>query len=157
KLGIASLDTWTAIMLWVRNVLLNWLVFLPALVLLAMVPGLYQSLLIAASSWDATCGLMVLAIGWVCLAVSSWAACRYLPAHELGLMDFRRTRRVVNLTVFPAFAWAFLLPFVMINRALDYMLTGEAVPLALLAWAAMLLGYLFAWGGADKDDRPLFS
>jgi predicted acylesterase/phospholipase RssA len=32
KTGITSADAWTGILLWVRNVLLNWTVFIPALV-----------------------------------------------------------------------------------------------------------------------------
>jgi len=32
KTGITSADTWTGILLWVRNVLLNWTVFIPALI-----------------------------------------------------------------------------------------------------------------------------
>ena len=45
--GFGSSDTWSAIVLWLRNVLLNWLVFAPVLLALAIVPLLYRELL-----WD---------------------------------------------------------------------------------------------------------
>ena len=45
--GFGSSDTWSAIVLWTRNVLLNWLVFGPVLLAVAIVPLLYRELL-----WD---------------------------------------------------------------------------------------------------------
>ena len=38
KTGITSADTWTGILLWVRNVLLNWTVFIPALIFAVLAP-----------------------------------------------------------------------------------------------------------------------
>ena len=43
NLGAFSPDTWAGIVLWLRNVLINWLIFLPALVALAQVPRLYAA------------------------------------------------------------------------------------------------------------------
>src|SRR5215472_17317954 len=45
KTGITSADTWTGILLWVRNVLLNWTVFIPALVFAVLAPNLYLAVL----------------------------------------------------------------------------------------------------------------
>ena len=49
--GFGPSDTWSAIVLWLRNVLLNWLVFGPILLALAIVPLLYRELL-----WDVASG-----------------------------------------------------------------------------------------------------
>src|SRR6202049_1159176 len=46
KTGITSADTWTGILLWVRNVLLNWTVFIPALIFAVLAPTLYLALMI---------------------------------------------------------------------------------------------------------------
>ena len=52
KTGITSADTWTGILLWVRNVLLNWTVFIPALIFAVLVPNLYLALM----TWFAELG-----------------------------------------------------------------------------------------------------
>src|SRR4029077_4845983 len=45
KTGITSGDTWAGILLWVRNVLLNWTVFIPALIFAVLAPNLYLAVL----------------------------------------------------------------------------------------------------------------
>src|SRR6266481_93722 len=45
KTGLTSADTWTGILLWVRNVLLNWTVFIPALIFVVLAPNLYLALM----------------------------------------------------------------------------------------------------------------
>ena len=61
--GFGSSDTWSAIVLWLRNVLLNWLVFAPVLLALAIVPRLYRELLWNVSPfWGAAALLVGLAL-----------------------------------------------------------------------------------------------
>jgi hypothetical protein len=43
--GLASPDTWTGILLWLRNVLINWMIFLPALFALTLAPIFYSDLI----------------------------------------------------------------------------------------------------------------
>ena len=45
KLGLLSADTWTLVAIVTRNLLLNWLVFIPLLIAVVMVPRLYVSAL----------------------------------------------------------------------------------------------------------------
>lgn len=56
KVGLLSADTWTFISIYLRNLLLNWLVFIPFLITVLMLPRLVVSLNIAPSEpvsvWD---------------------------------------------------------------------------------------------------------
>jgi hypothetical protein len=46
KVGFASPDTWSAVVIVVRNLLLNWLVFIPLLAGVLLLPKVIESLLI---------------------------------------------------------------------------------------------------------------
>lgn len=51
--GLASTDTWTGVVLWVRNVLINWIMFVPALFALSIVPIFYRDLIaLVPPGWD---------------------------------------------------------------------------------------------------------
>src|SRR5476649_514356 len=51
KLGALSADTWTLIALYVRNLLLNWLIYLPAFLALFLIPFGSIAVLQTASDW----------------------------------------------------------------------------------------------------------
>ena len=69
ELGIASIDTWTAIMLWLRNFLLNWLVFLPGLLLAVLAANLYMAALAGISRQGASLAALA---AFACLLLSSY-------------------------------------------------------------------------------------
>ena len=77
--GIASRDTWAAIMLWVRNLLLNWFIFVPALFAAALLPILYAGLIEEIGvvfSWP----LLIVAL--LCLGVGVFNGARHMPSHS---------------------------------------------------------------------------
>ncbi len=51
KLGLLSADTWTVIALFIRNLVLNWLVFFPFFMSVLLLPWLCYDFLHAASDW----------------------------------------------------------------------------------------------------------
>jgi Patatin-like phospholipase len=51
KLGAMSADTWTLAALYIRNLFLNWLIFLPAIVAVVLVPILARDFVRLASTW----------------------------------------------------------------------------------------------------------
>lgn len=53
KLGLMSADTWAMAALYLRNVLLNWLIYLPLIVAAILVPVLAQTTMAAAIYWPA--------------------------------------------------------------------------------------------------------
>src|SRR5579883_1158081 len=78
--GISSPDTWAGILLWVRNTLVNWLIFLPALFAMALVPLLYADAL----AWiPPVFGWPFLLIGLACLFTGIYNGARHLPSHAL--------------------------------------------------------------------------
>jgi hypothetical protein len=52
KLGAMSADTWTLVALYIRNLLLNWLIFLPAIAAVLLLPILSYELLAWAKTWS---------------------------------------------------------------------------------------------------------
>jgi hypothetical protein len=52
KLGAMSADTWTLVALYIRNLLLNWLIFLPAIVSILMIPIVTYCFLGWAKDWS---------------------------------------------------------------------------------------------------------
>lgn len=99
KTGITSADTWTGILLWVRNVLLNWTVFIPALLFAVLAPNLYLALL----TWLAALaqmrvkllgydvGVVLLWIASISLTVATSQAMRKLPSQRRGADPSSRT------------------------------------------------------------------
>ncbi|HEU4768645.1 MAG TPA: patatin-like phospholipase family protein, partial [Pyrinomonadaceae bacterium] len=74
RLGLLSADTWTLVAIVARNLLLNWLVFIPLLTAVIMTPRLYASAMTQTerASWVWT--LVILAIIGKLIAISYLAA-----------------------------------------------------------------------------------
>ncbi len=118
--GPASADTRASVVLWLRNVLLNWMVFGPAMLALAAVPVLY--------AWTMACGLgtgigvVVGLLGLLALLVATVNVCRLIPAHSFPISvpggtganaarhetHYRRT--IAWGVVAPTLAWSVLAP-----------------------------------------------
>lgn len=92
RVGIASADTWTTIATSVRNILINWLVFAPALLIAVAVPHLGAALLVVSDGLFAD---LCLLLGTVLVGYAAWQGAHNLPSHlEQGRKDggyvFRR-------------------------------------------------------------------
>ncbi|HEX2726922.1 MAG TPA: patatin-like phospholipase family protein [Beijerinckiaceae bacterium] len=98
RIGLASADTWTAIAMSVRNVLINWLVFLPALLVAAAIPNLGASLLVVSSGWFAD---LCLIVGILLIGLASYKGAYNLPSH-LPPGDRRDGGYVFSRVVAPA-------------------------------------------------------
>jgi len=75
KLGLFSIDTWVLIGTYIRNLFLNWLVFIPALIAICALPRLYASILevrpgLATMRWVFDAGLIAIiwAVGYATAA-----------------------------------------------------------------------------------------
>jgi len=111
RVGIGSNDTWTALAISFRNVSLNWLLFGPLLALVALIPNIFLTSVVA-FPWRvmATPGLLlvILGLGALGLGVASGFTVRALPSygpgHELspGHADGWLMKRVVG----PLILWA---------------------------------------------------
>ncbi len=178
KVGIASVDTWTAVMVWVRNTLLNLFIFVPLLMLVTVPPNLYADLLgglancgVAPTEDHLTCQLggsflgfvICLAVGFGLIAFATYNASRFLPSHNIkrpgagskkGEIWRLRTAEVTLRIVIPALSWAALVPIaITINGS------SSIAPLWIFGtvWAAKLTAYFLAWATVEEaQDKKLF-
>src|SRR5262249_51030326 len=116
KTGITSADTWTGVLLWVRNVLLNWTVFIPALLFAVLAPNFYLALM----TWFATLAptraglfgydlsLVLLWTAGISLTTATWQAARNMPSHR-NVHDLS-SRSITWQIVGPLLLWAGLVP-----------------------------------------------
>jgi hypothetical protein len=85
--GFASTDTWAAIMLWLRNTLINWAVFSPLFAAIAGVPLLYFALICLSGCWGESLESRWLAFGGFgiaslfCIYRTNVQVCICLPTH----------------------------------------------------------------------------
>ena len=63
RIGSMSVDTWTAVATSVRNLIVNWTLFLPLFLLVAALPQLAYWFLAARPAWGAPAGLLVELLG----------------------------------------------------------------------------------------------
>ena len=81
EVGPFSADTWTSVLLYLRNLIVNWLMFIPLLFAAAVVPSLYNCLLTSIGANGALAYVLAsLSSGLLLVAVSF--ACMYLPSHR---------------------------------------------------------------------------
>lgn len=147
--GLASRDTWAGIILYIRNVLINWAIFLPALFALALVPRVYRDAL-AAMPHGAS--LPVFLIALLGAGFAAYFTCIRLPSHDAGTPPrYPSVATIGSDSVVPAAIWAGLLPVavapLLIGHEPVLVLGGwgptYSVPLA--TFAMLVVAYLAAW------------
>ncbi len=87
KLGLASVDSWTLVGTYLRNVLLNWLVLIPLLLALLAIPRLYISLARLTASQSIL--LICLVVG----LLSTLASLTYIHLFRPSLAEYREKWR----------------------------------------------------------------
>ena len=128
-----SLDTWAGIVLWLRNTLINWAVFLPLLIGVAAMAVAYlagaelfgMAPLPKTLDWHAlVAGPAVLAL--LCLGVAVFLTCIWLPSHyfpDAAGTDAAETQteafgagwtKIRNFILLPVWAWVFLAPLAVV-------------------------------------------
>ena len=164
--GLGSSDTWSAIVLWLRNVLLNWLVFGPVLLALAIVPLLYQELLRRVASGWATAALIA---GLLCLLTGTIMVCRSVPTHAYdGARGSRAggygvaASTVQRWVVTPVLLWAFLAPLWFsatsagLGGAVGF-LSRTFAPVSLGAFSVLIGGYIIAAATLGRKHWAAFA
>ncbi len=149
--GVLSDDTWAGIVLYVRNVLINWFAFLPVFVLAVLTAIFYRTLLWTISAYNAA-GLIALAIGAVALVLSTWRVCRDLPSHRPTTQQDHTVRYLPTASVWrwialPMLVWAFFVPMTLarwLRAATDGTSFIDRIWLPLVYVLAMLVGYWYA-------------
>ncbi len=157
KTGLTSADTWTGILLWMRNVLLNWTVFIPALLFAVLAPNLYLALMTFLAAHPQPLPIWIVkTLLWIAslsLAFAVWQTIRKLPSH--------RARRGPSgqsigwFIVLPLLTWAGLMPLLLVagghRQTPPQSISMFGVEASILIWllffsfAAKIIGYLAAW------------
>jgi Patatin-like phospholipase len=113
RVGIESHDTWTAIAISVRNILVNWLLFLPLLMAVALLPNLFLSGVrsFAHQAGDDPLVLEALLGGAaVAIALAAISTVRLLPSYrgKSRITAHAADRYLFWCIVFPVIVWAAL-------------------------------------------------
>jgi hypothetical protein len=142
--GALSLDTWASVVIYLRNVLLNWLVFAPAFALAVLAAIFYRTAVWQIGMWPGSIWIVGLAALVLTTAVAR--ACMASPSHRKsseGQIAYVSLREILATIVAPAWFWASVTPMALSNwYARDNIGTGLLVP-AIYA-AAMIAGYALA-------------
>jgi hypothetical protein len=159
KTGITSADTWTGILLWVRNVLLNWTVFIPALIFAVLAPNLYLALM----TWLATLvpmpatALVLLLISSISLTIATWQAVREMPSHREG--DGPSSAAIVWRIVVPLLLWAGLVPLVLViggYKVTTFQMFGVSKPILFWVIVFSFIAKIAGYGIASITNRRNF-
>jgi hypothetical protein len=154
--GLASPDTWASTILWIRNVLVNWLIFFPALFALAMLPNLYRDILATIRpNWSSPLLLIALAG----LGIGVFNAVRHAPSH--GFPEAARRGLQAGFVpwrvVVPLMLWSSLVPLAAAPWLRLVMPTGavsgDVIPM--LGFVVMELAFLLALATEDTENRKL--
>ncbi len=161
RVGLASPDTWAGVTLWVRNVLVNWMLFLPGLFALALAPVFYRDLIRDISP---TVGLWLLLIGLISLFIGVYNGAAHLPSHApatdraAGTATNQRPSFAVLWVVLPILLWAFLVPLIAAPslRLVMPLNTVSAAQIPLGSFVMMILAYVVAGFSCGPADRKVF-
>lgn len=100
RIGMMSVDTWTAIATTVRNIFVNWTMFLPLFLIVAGIPQIVYWFLSPLPEWGAFAGLALEFLG---LTVAMTVVMRSLPSYRSGNEPEAST---ITLFTLPAIALA---------------------------------------------------
>jgi predicted acylesterase/phospholipase RssA len=153
--GLMSRDTWAGIILWVRNFLVNWFVFGPALFAAALLPILYAGLIEEIGvvySWP------LLLVALLCLGVGVFNGARHMPSHSYSEGDGGHDNFVPMFVVVPLLLWSFLVPLAAAPWLRPAMpsgaIVGDIIPW--LSFVTMEIAYVAAAIAMKGDNRRVF-
>jgi hypothetical protein len=154
QLGLFSADTWTVVALYVRNLLLNWMLFVPFFMGCLMLPRLCAAVLnsLHRGRFTAMCSLLSTLTGEQACADGWFDVARLLGAVAaltgLSFSVYGRFRRAGHWLTDGRFRLTVLLPLVASGALLTIAATVVTNPDIRLdtgaAWGALV--YLLAWG-----------
>jgi len=151
--GILSTDTWADIVLYGRNVLLNWLVYLPLLVI-AVLGAIFFRTAIWTTAHSRCAQLACVATGAVYVAVQTLFVIRNLPDHRparAARPDYAAPDQITREVIWPSFGWAALAP--LSQGVLDDTARPPVATLLIAYFAAQSIGYLGAALWLSRGDR----
>jgi hypothetical protein len=164
QVGVFTEDTWTAIALYLRNLLLNWLVIIPILMIVVLGLIMHRTLLATLGRQDILAlPALALAFATAMLFLATLQACVRLPSHRpaAGAADEAREYaipRSVRQIAYLSLGWTLVAPIAIHGLLPPCVGWGRTLLLPLCYAAAMLGGYAVAWfrQRSDADISALF-
>jgi hypothetical protein len=158
--GVFSTDTWTDVVLYGRNVLLNLVVYLPLLGLAVLAAIFYRTAIWTVAD-ERPAQLACVAAGAICVAMHTLFAARDLPDHrpvQAAVRDYAKSGEISRQVVWPSFGWAILAPLSQGVTA-DHPATPPIAALLIAYFIAQTIGYVGAWclPGHRVEAKSLFS
>jgi dienelactone hydrolase len=165
QLGLLSADTWTIIALYIRNLLLNWLIFAPFFLGCFMIPRLCVAVLrYAAEPWDAGKAYNISRLVGALLVLAG-----------LSVGIYGRFRKASGWLTDTKFQWLVLFPLVLSGASFTvaavvvgvsaglpladnfsaHHLRSGAVYGALIYFFAWVIGRLSSFPTTDKEERKI--
>ncbi|HYZ64205.1 MAG TPA: patatin-like phospholipase family protein, partial [Acetobacteraceae bacterium] len=152
QVGPFTSDTWTAVALYLRNLLLNWLVIVPVLLLVVLALILHRTLVATFGRADEIGALpwLSLSLGTALLFAATMRACMMLPSHRPPRVppapgrDYASPDAIQRQIVYPTLAWALLMPVALRAWLVDTGWSGTA-PVPVSYAIAVLGAYACAW------------
>ncbi|MEA3034175.1 MAG: hypothetical protein QOH86_2191 [Sphingomonadales bacterium] len=126
RVGVGSNDTWAAVAICIRNIVLNWLLFGPMLMLAALLPAVFVSLLAGSASIASTEWRYIIAGGaGLAAALAGFSLVRALPSYRKGALIKSGTGDgwLMSRILLPLLVWVILSTLLMVVRlpiAADY-------------------------------------
>lgn len=168
RVGIGSNDTWTAVSISARNILINWLLFAPLVMLIALLPNLFldgvrsirQAAALQPEFLYVPLGLAALGIGQ-----ATYATVRLMPSYrnastgQRGEGDALLNKRIVYPLVFWAVVATLAIAIELLGQAgegqiriLRFVLWGHGLDVAIFSFAGMVGGLVWA-GTTLRGDK----
>ena len=151
QVGLFSTDTWTAIVLYVRNLLLNWMVILPALLGIVLILVMHRTAVAAFGRMEVpVLPWSALIIASLLLFTGAYFACLLLPSHRPEATSgssraYASEKSIRRSIVYPSLAWALIIPVALRGLLPDQMLWRENLAIPFSYATAMLAAYGCAW------------
>ena len=126
RLGALSADTWATVALSVRNLILNWLVILPAvcsLILVVKIVGIGSDWLTRPSQWALPLDIVFVSLGTACLVKALAFTAHNRPSRDPGHPPSQR-HVIWHGTVYSIAASVFIVQFMASDNFDNYFLKG---------------------------------
>jgi hypothetical protein len=135
RVGLGSNDTWTAVAMSLRNIAINWLLFLPLLLMVAIFPNLFRSGVISMAPNAGQYTIIMFgfaALATAAVAYAAWFTCAGMPSYrdEVPVSAGQGDGWLFKRIVAPLIIWAVFSTLVLATDLIGTASWLDAVPAA---------------------------
>ncbi|GFO56932.1 hypothetical protein GMSM_39390 [Geomonas sp. Red276] len=155
RVGVLSTDTWTLGAIYLRNLLINWLMLLPLFFGILCLPRLYLAILPGRLD---SCAYWYLGSGLILGALGVFCTCADLPSFAVASNKLRTWCRKLFLpllgisSVLLSMYWAAAYPDTMLRAYPLWWFVAGGIGMFGSGWLLRAVCYLFPWGKPPNDS-----